>query len=273
MNRIASTFQQLKKINRTAFIAFLTAGDPDLQTTRKLLLEMQNNGCDIIEIGIPFSDPAADGPEIQAASIRALQHRIKTADIMAMVKDVRHEIHVPLVYLLYYNQIFTYGAQRFIRDCADAGIDGLIIPDLPMEHQMELLPLAQAADIALISLVTPISAKRKQQIAMHANGFLYCVTSTGVTGTRAQFKADLKAFIDELNQYSDIPKALGFGISNVEQILELKAYADGIIVGSAIVREIAKLSSGEASVQDVGAFVKTLCDACHQQTPTDSCAK
>lgn len=263
MSRIDTVFKRLKQEQKTAFIGFLTAGDPDLETCRSCISQMEENGCDIIEIGIPFSDPIAEGPVIQEASLRALRFDITTDDIMEMVKEVRKTSQVPLVYLLYYNQIFKYGTKRFLKACYEAGIDGLIIPDLPYEHQDELRPLAQQYDIDIISLVTPVSSSRKEMIAKESKGFLYCVTSLGVTGERNEFHTDLKAFLDELNTYSDTPKALGFGISTPEQIQEMKSYADGVIVGSAIVRQIGKLSTGKSTLEDIGAFVKTLADAAH----------
>lgn len=263
MNRIAETFKALKRSSSTAFIGFLTAGDPDLKTCKKLLLEMAHNGCDVIEIGVPFSDPIAEGPMIQAASLRALQHGICSDDIMNMVKELRDQILQPLLYLLYYNQIFKYGIEEFFCACQKSGIDGVIVPDLPYEHQAEITSIAKAHEVQVISLVTPISAKRKERIAKASEGFLYCVTSLGVTGERSQFTSDLQSFIQELNLYTDTPKALGFGISTVEQIKEMKNYADGIIVGSAIVRKIADIANGTGSVEQVGSFVKKLADACH----------
>lgn len=265
MNRIDSTFQSLKQNHQTAFIGFLTAGDPNLSCTKECIIEMEKSGCDLIEIGIPFSDPCAEGPVIQEADIRALNNGVTISNIMNMVKEVRKTTQIPLIYLLYYNQIYKYGCEAFLHACAECGIDALIIPDLPFEHQNELRPIAQANGIYLISLVTPASGKRKKEITETAQGFLYCVTSMGVTGMREHFKTDLKSFIEELNTYGDIPKALGFGISTPEQIKEMKAYADGIIVGSAIVREIAKLSTDETTIQDIGAFVATLANACHNK--------
>lgn len=263
MNRIEQTFENLKQQQKTAFIGFLTAGDPNIEISKACVLELDKNGCDIIEIGIPFSDPAAEGPVIQEASLRALQHNITTDNVLAMVRDLRNECKAPLVFLLYYNQIFKYGIEPFLVECEKAGIDGLIIPDLPYEHREELLPFTQAHHIQLISLVTPISERRKEMIAKNSEGFLYCVTSLGVTGERSTFEMDLRAFIKELNTYTDTPKALGFGISTVEQIQEFKTYADGVIVGSAIVREIGKIADGTGSVETVGKLVHTLAEACH----------
>lgn len=263
MNRIDNTFNRLKQERKTAFIGFLTAGDPDIETCISCVKQLESNGCDIIEIGIPFSDPIAEGPVIQEASLRALQNEITTDDVMRMVSRIREFSQIPLVFLLYYNQIFKYGADCFLKECEAAGIDALIIPDLPMEHREELKPLADACQIQLISLVTPVSSKRKKTIAEHSEGFLYCVTSLGVTGERHEFKADLKAFLTELSAYSDTPKALGFGISTPQQITEMKSYADGVIVGSAIVRQIGRLTNHEITLEDVGSFVKTLADAAH----------
>lgn len=263
MNRIEKKMSELKEQQKTAFIGFLTAGDPDIQTCLSCLEQMENNGCDIIEIGLPFSDPIAEGPVIQSANLRALSHAITTDDVMEMVKTYRKTSSIPLLYLLYYNQIFTYGIEAFLQACANAGIDGLIIPDLPFEHRDELLPLAEANNIIIISLVTPASAQRKEWITKDSKGFLYCVTSLGVTGERSEFTTNLQAFIEELNTYTDTPKALGFGISTPEQIKEMKAYADGIIVGSAIVKRIEEISTKGKTPEDVGKFIKELSQACH----------
>lgn len=263
MNRIDDIFQCLKKEKKTGFIGFLTAGDPDIETCKKLILQLAENGCDVIEIGVPFSDPIAEGPQIQEASLRALKHQIKTRDIMDMVKELRELTKVPFVYLLYYNQILKYGIESFFLQCNDCGIDGVILPDLPYEHQGEIRDVANKYNIYIISLITPVSGNRKELIAKTSEGFLYCVTSLGVTGERTNFNTDLKGFVDELQAYTTTPKALGFGISTVEQIQEMRSFADALIVGSAIVRHIAKISEGTGSIEDVGAFVKTLTEACH----------
>lgn len=204
MNRIDAVFKRLKQEQKTAFIGFLTAGDPDIPTCMECVKQLEQNGCDIIEIGIPFSDPIAEGPVIQEASLRALQNDITTETVMRMVSNIREFSQIPLVFLLYYNQIFKYGANRFLRESEAAGIDALIIPDLPMEHREELKPLADAHHIQLISLVTPVSSVRKKSIAEQSEGFLYCVTSLGVTGERTEFQADLKAFLRafRLQQYA-----------------------------------------------------------------------
>ena len=263
MNRIDAVFKKLKQEQKTAFIGFLTAGDPDIATCIDCVKQLESNGCDIIEIGIPFSDPIAEGPVIQEASLRALQHDITTGTVLNMMSNIREFSQIPLVFLLYYNQIFKYGAENFLRESEAAGIDALIIPDLPMEHRKELKPLADAYHIQLISLVTPVSNTRKKSIAEQSEGFLYCVTSLGVTGARKEFQTDLQAFLKELSAYSDTPKALGFGISTPQQINETKTYADGVIVGSAIVEKIGQLAKQEITLEEVGSFVKTLADAAH----------
>ena len=263
MNRINETFLRLQKEQKTAFIGFLTAGDPDMQTSIACFMEMEKNGCDIIEIGIPFSDPMAEGPVIQEASMRALAHHIQTDDVMNMVKAVRQQSQVPLVYLLYYNQIYTYGAERFLKASAEAGIDALIVPDLPYEHQKELRPIAKQYGIILISMITPASSKRKEMIASCSEGFLYCVTSLGVTGERHSFTTDLKAYMGELATYTNTPKALGFGISTVEQIIELREYAQGIIVGSAIVKQVGNIAKGKLTLEEFGVFIHEMAEAAH----------
>lgn len=264
MNRITEMFETLKKHNQKAFIGFLTAGDPDLETCKKLILELDQNGCDLIELGVPFSDPIAEGPVIQEANLRALAKDISTKKTIQLVKEVRQLINTPLVFLLYYNQVFKYGIEKFMQEVSEAGLDGLIIPDLPYEHHAEVKPIASKYGVEIISLITPVSQGRKEMVAKESSGFLYCVTSTGVTGVRSSFKADLKAFIEELRQYTDTPKALGFGIGTPEQVTEMKEYADGVIVGSAIVKEIAKITTENNTVENVGKFVKSLADACHQ---------
>lgn len=264
MNRIEKKFQELKAANKTAFIGFVTAGDPTIDTCYDCILEMAKNGCDLIELGVPFSDPIAEGPVIQEASERALLNGTTTDDVMELVTRLRKKTQLPLVYLLYFNQIFTYGITAFLKACQACGIDGLIIPDLPYEHTKELLPEAKQYGIQLISLVTPVSEKRKKMIAENSEGFLYCVTSLGVTGERSSFQMDLKAFLEELNHYTTTPKALGFGISNADQIKELKAYGDGVIVGSAIVSQVKKLGKNELTLAQFGAFIKQLADAAHE---------
>ena len=263
MNRIDQTFQSLKEMQQTAFIGFLTAGDPDIPTCKQCLQIMQEHGCDMIEIGIPFSDPIAEGPVVQEANIRALSNHITTDHVFQMIGDMRSQLHVPLVCFLYYNQIFKYGIDAFLKKSADAGIDALIIPDLPYEHHEEVKPLAKQYGIQLISLITPVSNKRKEMISKNSEGFLYCIPSMR-TREGHSFQEELAHFMKELHGYSAIPKTLGFGISTAEQIKEYKAYTDGIIVDSAIVSQIAKLSTRETTLDQLGSFIQSLADATHK---------
>lgn len=259
MSRIAGTFAQLRKENKKALIPFVTAGDPDLQTTVALVKEMIKQGADLIELGIPYSDPIAEGPVIQAANIRALQTGIRIRDVMKAVELLRQEISVPIVYLLYYNCIFQYGIEDFFTQCAKVGVDGVIIPDLPYEEKEEIADTAEKHEVDIISLVSPTSRERIQKIARDARGFLYCVSSTGVTGIRSTFDTDFDEFFSWMNQASDIPKALGFGISTPEQVSALKKYCDGLIVGSAIVKRVGQNAAHpHQAVESVGSFVREL---------------
>ena len=240
MNRIEETFLELKKENKKALITFVTAGDPNLEQTAEYILGMAEAGADIIEIGIPFSDPVADGPVIQAANLRAFQNKITVLDIMQMVGKVREKIQTPLLYLMYFNTLLQYGVEQFFSDCKQYGIDGVIIPDLPFEESEEISEIADHYDIIRITLVAPTSKERLSKITQSARGFLYCISSLGVTGTRSEISTDLKNFVDEISAVSNLPKAVGFGISSKEQIVKLKNLFDGFIVGSAIVDKIGK---------------------------------
>ncbi|MFZ5987168.1 MAG: tryptophan synthase subunit alpha [Bacillota bacterium] len=261
MNRISGKFDELREMNKKALITFVTAGDPTLDATIRIVKEMEQKGADIIELGIPYSDPIAEGPVIQLANSRALKNDIKIKDIMNMVSEIRKEVKVPLVYLLYYNCILQYGPDRFFQDCVQSGIDGLIIPDLPFEEKQELDEIASRYPVDIITLVSPTSKDRIEKVAKEAQGFLYCVSSLGVTGVRKEFDTDFDEFFSYINKYSKIPKALGFGISTPEHIRELKGYCDGLIVGSAIVRQVEVSRSEDEAVRNVGEFVKALRDA------------
>ena len=259
MNRLEDKLKDLKDNNKKALITFVTAGDPDINTTKELVKEMEKRGADIIELGIPFSDPIAEGPVIQAANVRALSGGVCISSIMQAVGEMRGEVVcVPLLFLLYYNCIFKYGIDEFFRKCKDVGIDGVIIPDLPFEESIEIKDAAQKYDIIHISLISPTSKDRMKKITENARGFLYCVSSLGVTGMRSEFKTDFSEFISEINKYSKIPKMVGFGISTPEQVFALKGYFDGVIVGSAIVDIIA---SSDDKVKKVGEFVRVLREA------------
>lgn len=258
MNRIEAVFSQGK-----AFIPFLTAGDPSLALTEALLLGLAENGADLIEIGIPFSDPVAEGPVIQAADERALSGGIKTDDIFAMVKRVREKTKTPLAFMTYVNPIFVYGTEKFIRQAAACGIDALIVPDLPFEEREELLPFCQASGVPLISFVAPTSEKRIDAIAEKAEGFIYCVSSLGVTGVRKEISSDAADMIARIKRTKDIPCAIGFGISTPEQAAAMAKIGDGVIVGSAIVKIIA--AHGAQSLAPVLAYAKTVKQAISAQ--------
>jgi len=258
MNRIEKKFIELKKINKKALITFVTAGDPTLETTIKLVKEMEKRGSDIIELGIPYSDPIAEGPVIQAANSRALKNGIRIKDVMNMVGEIRKDVRVPLIYLLYFNCILQYGPENFFADCAHFGIDGVIIPDLPYEELDEIGGIADEYSVDVISLVSPTSRERVEKIARNAKGFLYCVSSLGVTGMRKNFDTNFEEFFSNINKATSIPKAIGFGISTAEQVKQLKKYCDGLIVGSAVVKQVEKSSNEEEAVKNVGDFVMGL---------------
>lgn len=254
MSNIASAFE-----NGKAFIAFITCGDPDLETTRKVVCEAVKNGADLIELGIPFSDPTAEGPVIQGANLRALKGGITTDKIFDFVKELREEVHVPLVFMTYANVVFSYGAERFISTCRDIGIDGLILPDLPFEEKEEFQPFCRKYGVDLISLVAPTSENRIAMLAREAEGFLYIVSSLGVTGMRSEIKTDIASIVKVVRENTDIPCAVGFGISTPEQAKKMADISDGAIVGSAIIRLLEKY--GKDAPEHVGAYVKLMKDA------------
>lgn len=258
MTRIEKKFRYLRENNQKALITYITAGDPDLGVTKQLVLEMEKQGADIVEIGIPYSDPVADGPVIQRAAQRALSKKIKIKDIMNVVRELREQTQVPLLYLVYFNCIFQYGVEKFISDCAKVGIDGLIIPDLPYEESMDVREIGMQYDVNIIPLIAPTSSGRIKKIVQNAKGFIYCISSTGVTGVRSDFRTDLLAFMNEIDKYTDIPKAIGFGISSPEHIRELKHFCDGLIVGSAIVKIVEKYKDSDELTDRIGNFVKEL---------------
>ena len=251
MNKIASAFA-----NGKAFIPFITCGDPDLETTKAYIREMVRNGADLIELGIPFSDPTAEGPVIQGANIRALASGTTTSKIFEMVMELRREISIPMVFMTYANVVFAYGAERFLTACEQVGIDGLILPDLPYEEKDEFLPVCREHHVALISLIAPTSAGRIATIAREAEGFIYLVSSLGVTGTRSEITTDLASIMKVIRGNTSIPCAIGFGISTPEQAAKMAGLSDGAIVGSAIIKILAKYGSG--SPKYVGEFVKKM---------------
>lgn len=251
MTRIQRAFD-----NQKAFIAFITCGDPDLQTTAACVRAAVESGADLIELGIPFSDPTAEGPVIQGANLRALTGGVTTDQIFDLVRNLRRDVEVPMVFMTYANVVFSYGAERFIAACKEIGMDGIILPDLPYEEKEEFLPLCHTYGVDLISLVAPTSEKRIAMIAREAEGFLYIVSSLGVTGTRSEIKTDLESIVEVVRQNTDIPCAIGFGISTPEQAAKMAGIADGAIVGSAIVKLIEKYKK-EAPAY-VGEYVENM---------------
>lgn len=259
MSNIKSAFEK-----RKAFIAFLTCGDPDLETTAAAVRAAVENGADLIELGIPFSDPTAEGPVIQGASLRALKGGVTTDLIFDLVTDLRRDVTVPMVFMTYANVVFSYGADRFLLKCQETGMDGLILPDLPFEEKEEFLPLCRKYGIDLISLIAPTSANRIAKIAREAEGFLYLVSSLGVTGTRNEITTDLASIVDVVRRHTKLPCAIGFGISTPSQAKEMAALSDGVIVGSAIVKLLEKY--GSFAPPRIGEYVKSMTEAIHPQT-------
>ena len=254
MNKIHQAFE-----NGKAFIPFITCGDPDLETTAAAVRAAVANGADLIELGIPFSDPTAEGPVIQGANIRALRGGIKTKHIFEFVRELRRDVTVPMVFMTYANVVFSYGAEKFISTCAEVGIDGLILPDIPFEEKEEFLPICRQYDVALISLIAPTSANRIGMIAKEAEGFIYLVSSLGVTGERSEIKTDLRSIVKLIRANTDVPCAIGFGISTPEQAKQMASISDGAIVGSAIIRLLEK--HGKDAPQYIGEYVKSMKDA------------
>ena len=242
-----------------AFIPFITCGDPDLETTGAAIRAMAANGADLIELGIPFSDPTAEGVVIQGANLRALQGGVTTDQIFDFVRALRKDVKIPFVFMTYANVVFSYGADAFISACAELGIDGLILPDLPYEEKDEFLPTCRKYGVDLISMIAPTSADRIAMIAKEAEGFLYIVSSLGVTGTRSEIKTDLASIVEVVRRNTKTPCAIGFGISTPEQAHKMAALADGAIVGSAIIKLLERY--GKDAPDKIGAYVKSMKDA------------
>ena len=254
MSKIANAFK-----NGKAFIPFITCGDPDLETTAKVVREAVRNGADLVELGIPFSDPTAEGPVIQGANLRALNGGVTTDKVFDLVRDLRQDVEVPMVFMTYANVVFSYGSERFISTCKEIGIDGLILPDLPFEEKEEFLPLCHQYDVDLISLIAPTSENRIAMIAKEAEGFIYLVSSLGVTGVRSEIKTDLGSIVEVIRANTDTPCAIGFGISTPEQAAKMAGISDGAIVGSAIIKILAQY--GKDAAPYVGEYVKSMKDA------------
>lgn len=254
MSKIHQAFE-----NGKAFIAFITCGDPDLATTAKVVREAAKNGADLIELGLPFSDPTAEGPVIQGANLRALKGGVTTDKIFDMVRDLRKDVTIPMVFMTYANVVFSYGTERFVKTCQEIGIDGLILPDVPFEEKEDFLPVCDAYGVDFISLIAPTSAGRVAMIAKESKGFLYLVSSLGVTGTRSEITTDLSAIVEIIRSSTSTPCAIGFGISRPDQAKAMSALSDGAIVGSAIIKIIEKY--GTEAAPYVGEYVKSMKDA------------
>lgn len=251
MNKVSDAFK-----NGKAFIGFVTAGDPDLETSREIMVKMAQAGCDLIEIGIPFSDPIAEGPIIQEANLRSLSGGTTTDKVFSLASEVSAEVDIPLVFMTYLNVLFKYGYDKFLNNAKKSGVSGVIIPDLPFEEKAELQSVAQKYDIDVISLIAPTSEQRIQMIAKEAQGFVYEVSSLGVTGVRSEIKTDLESITRAVKSATDIPVAIGFGISTPEQAKKYSAVADGVIVGSAIVKIIAQ--HGKNAPEEVYKYVSLM---------------
>ncbi len=251
MSKIKEAFQ-----NKKAFIAFLTAGDPNLESTVTYILEMERAGADLIEIGIPFSDPTAEGIVIQEANIRALSNGMTTDGVFEIVRRVREVSNVPLAFMTYLNPVFHYGYKRFLEKCKELEVDGIIVPDLPFEEKEELEGIAIPYGVDIISLIAPTSENRIKMIASEANGFIYIVSSLGVTGVRKEINTDLGAMVKLIREVTDTPCAIGFGISSPEQAAQMSKLADGVIVGSAIVKIIAEY--GDAAKDELYKYVSDM---------------
>ncbi len=254
MSNIRKAFE-----NGKAFIPFITCGYPDLETTGKIVRSMVKNGADLIELGIPFSDPTAEGPVIQGANIKALENGITTDKIFEFVKELRLDVKIPLIFMTYANVVFSYGADAFISECARIGIDGIILPDLPFEEKNEFQPICKKYGVDLISMIAPTSKDRIAMISKEAEGFLYIVSSLGVTGTRSEITTDIDAIVNVVRENTDIPCAVGFGISTPEQAKKMADISDGVIVGSAIIRLISEYQRDAADA--VGKFTKNMKDS------------
>lgn len=257
MSKIAEAFG-----NGKAFIPFITCGDPDLETTAAVVRAAVANGADLIELGIPFSDPTAEGPVIQEANLRALNGGVTTDKVFDLVRGLRVDVSVPMVFMTYANVVFSYGAEKFISTCKEIGIDGLILPDLPFEEKEEFLPLCEEYGVDLISLIAPTSENRIAMIAKEAKGFIYLVSSLGVTGVRSEIKTDLQSIVNVIRANTDTPVAIGFGISKPEQAAKMAGISDGAIVGSAIIKILAE--HGRDAAPYVGEYVKSMKDAVRQ---------
>lgn len=261
MSRIEKKFAELKKKGEKALIAYIMAGDPCLEETERLIIELEKGGADLIELGIPFSDPLADGPTIQKAAIRALKQDVSLKDVIDLVKKVRKVTQVPIIFMSYYNPVFKYGEDKFVADAVRSGVDGIIVPDLPPEEAVSLKGFASKKRLDTIFLLAPTSdEERIKKVGNISKGFIYYVSVTGVTGAREGISKDVRGMVKKIKSESRMPVAVGFGISRPEQAREVASLADGVIVGSAIVKIIEENIGKPAMVKKVRDFAKSLKD-------------
>ena len=262
MNPIEKRFSELRERNEKAFIPFITAGDPNLDITEQLVLEFDKVGADIVEFGVPYSDPLADGPVNQEAAQRALLNDITLQDILERVRSIRTKSEIPIILFTYYNPVLAYGAENLARDAREAGVDGILCVDLPPEEAAEYEKAFSDEGLCTIFLIAPTSTdERVQLIVRHSSGFIYYVSRTGVTGEQTSIEASVQPMVEKIKQHTDRPVAVGFGVSTPAQAKEVASYGDGVVVGSAIVRMIGELGDTPETAAKVGAFVKSLVDA------------
>lgn len=258
MSRITKKFDELKVKGETALIGFITPGCPNLEITTDLILKMEKNGLDIIEISVPYSDPIADGKVIQKASLLARENGVKVSTVFKTVEEIREKSELPIALLVYFNSIFAYGYDRFLSKCSEVGVDGIIVPDLPMEERDELLEISREHNIDFIPLVTPTSKDRIKKIVEGGSGFVYCVAVLGVTGERTGINTEIGEYIENVSKSTELPKAIGFGISTPEMAKEYRDFAEGIIVGSAIVKRTMEEKDNNDIIEDISIFVNSL---------------
>lgn len=265
MGNINKKFEYLKEKGKAALITYITAGDPNLETTKEIIKILEKNGADIIELGMPFSDPMADGPTIQLASERALKNKITIKDLLDIVKDIRIESYIPIILFGYYNPFLSYGLENFSMDASQAGVDGVLVVDLPPEESGEFKKHTENAGLDLVFLLAPTSTEERiELVAENASGFVYLVSVTGVTGARPGMKVDLEQLTNTIKSETKLPVGIGFGISSPDQVKDIVKYADGVIVGSSIVKIIEKNSNRPIHLlKNLGDFVHSLSEACY----------
>lgn len=274
MNRIDGVFAALRKKGEKALIPYVTCGDPDIKFTEKLVSVLADSGADMVELGIPYSDPVADGPTIQKASVRALKGGVTLENIFALAERLRKKIEIPLIIMTYYNPVYVMGVENFVKKAAAAGMDGLIIPDLPLEEACQLKTLADNNGINLIFLVAPTSTKERiQKISQMARGFIYCVSVAGVTGARQKVSNSLESFLNRIRIQTSLPLAVGFGISSPDTARKASQHADGVIVGSALIERLEKnINNSHQALKEASDFIRNLKKAivnCRNHTGTE----